>query len=215
MANLTTQVSQMQNDEVSYPDHILELLSEAEALKIAGEYEKAIKLIQGILCEEPECLVAYEQIADNYLILNDVKRATKAADFALSLDSGSYLAHYVLGFIKLQENQWDGAYVHLTKADSTLPNNPEILRCLGWTLFKKGKCTKGIILLERVLTMVPEDPVALCDLGICYFELKYFEKALDLFARAAEVDPNSKRAAEMIKVAEAVVQNLSKVQANI
>lgn len=208
MTNLTTSVSRLHNNEQLYPDYILELLSEAEALKIAGEHKNAIKLIQEVLCEEPECLIAYEQIADNYLILNQTAKAQKAAEFALSLDSGSYISHYVLGFIKLQNSQWDDAYNHLVKADLALPNNPEILRCLGWNLFKKGKCTKGIILLERVLTIVPEDPVALCDLGVCYFELKYFDKALDLFARAAEVEPENKRAQEMIKVAEEVVVKL-------
>lgn len=210
MLNLATQVTKFYDEKPPYPDHILDLLGEAEALKIAGESEKAIKIIQNVLCEEPECLIAYEQIADNYLILNDTKKAVKASNFALSLNAESCLANYVLGFIKLQELKWDDAYVYLTKADSALPNNPEILRCLGWTLFKKGKCTKGIILLERVLTMVPEDPVALCDLGICYFELKIFEKALEFFARASEVDPESERATEMMKVAESVVANLSK-----
>ena len=209
MTNITTQVSALQNSEQSYPDHILELLSEAEALKIAGEHNESIKMIQMVLCEEPQCLIAYEQIADNHLILNEEDKAYKAAEFALSLNSTSYIAHYVLGFIKLKSAKWDESYVHLKKADEALPNNPEILRCLGWNLFKKGKCTKGIILLERVLTMSPEDSIALCDLGICYFELKHFDKALDVFARAVEVDPENKRAQEMIKVAEEVVQKLS------
>ncbi len=209
MTNITTQISHLQNNEQILPDHLLDLLSEAEALKIAGEHKEAIKIIQIVLCEEPECLVAYEQIADNYLILNQDLKAQKAAEFALSLDSASYIAHYVLGFIKLKSSKWDESYFHLKKADEVLPNNPEILRCLGWNLFKKGKCTKGIILLERVLTMAPEDSIALCDLGVCYFELKYFDKALDIFARAVEVEPNNKRAKEMIKVAEEVVKKLS------
>jgi len=212
MTNLTTQVSQLQNSEQAYPDYILDLLSEAEALKIAGEHQEAIKIIQTVICEEPECLIAYEQIADNYLILDKESEACKAAEFALSLDATSHIAHYVLGFIKLKIAKWNEAYFHLTKADEALPNNPEILRCLGWCLFKKGKCTKGIILLERVLIISPEDSIALCDLGVCYFELKYFNKALDLFARAVEVDSENMRAQEMIKVAEEVVVRLSEVE---
>lgn len=211
MTNITAQVSQKQNDEQFYPDHILDLLSEAEAFKIAGEHKQAIKTIQKVLCEEPECLIAYEQIADNHLILDEEKQARIAAEFALKLDKKSYIAHYVIGFICLKKSQWKEAYEHLKKADEVLPNNPEILRCLGWNLFKMGKCTKGVILLERVLTIMPEDSIALCDLGVCYFELKHFDKALDLFAKAMEVDPENDRAQEMIQVAREVVEKLSKV----
>lgn len=209
MTNITTQVSNYTDNESFYPDHILDLLSEAEALKISGQHENAIQIIQNVLCEEPECLIAYEQIADNYLILNEEKRARKAAEFALKLNSNSYIARYVLGFINLKNESWQEAYQHLLKANEVLPNNPEILRCMGWNLFKLGKCTKGVILLERVLTMLPEDPITLCDLGVCYFELKYFDKSLDLFARAVEVDPSNQRAQEMIRVAENVVKKIS------
>lgn len=208
MSRLTTYKNFAPQADQNYPDYILDLLKESEQLKFENKNQAAIKILEEILCEEPECLLAYEEIADNYLILNQEQKAQKAADFALALNQKSYVSHYVLGFIALKKELWSQALVHLQKADEIYPNNPEILRCLGWSLFKNGKCTKGIIVLERVLTMMPEDPITLCDLGVCYFELKYFDKALDLFARGAEVDPKNKRAKEMIKVAEAVVSKL-------
>ena len=194
----------------TYPDYILDLLKEAETLKMTSNYKEAIKIIKQVLCEEPECLIAYEELSDNYLILNKDQKARKAAEFALSLFEDSFVAHYVIGFIELKNENWDDAYNHLLKADKLHVNNPEILRCLGWSLFKKGKCSKGIIILERVLTMLPEDPITLCDLGVCYFELQHFCKAMDLFSCAVEVEPDNIRAQEMIKVTESVVQKLSK-----
>lgn len=208
MSKITARTHFSQDTGENYPDYILDLLKDAEALKFENNNQAAIKILEEVLCEEPSCLLAYEEIADNYLILNEEEKSKKAADYALSISKESYIANYVLGFISLKKEDWSKALQYLQKADEIYHNNPEILRCLGWALFKVGKCTKGLIILERVLTMMPEDPITLCDLGVCYFELKYFDKALDLFARAVEVDPKNKRAQEMIKVAESVVAKL-------
>ena len=65
-------------DEAPYPEHIAEALTHIESLKLSGEHEKSIKEAQKLLCNDPNCVNALEEIADNYVSLNDFKRAEKA-----------------------------------------------------------------------------------------------------------------------------------------
>ena len=190
-----------QNDH-NYPDEILEALEEIEELKLEGQHYDSIKKAEALLSQDPDCVGALEEIADNYVSLDEYKKAQKACQRALSLNEKSYTAHYILGFINSQSQKWNEAADHLKTANQLKSNNPEILRCLGWTLFNSDKRTQGIVILERALNLDPENSLTLCDLGICYLQTKNFEKALQLLKKAMEIDPNNKRIQEVYKAAQ-------------
>ncbi len=196
-------------DNEQYPPHILEALESIENLKLNGKHEESISEAQKLLVSDPNCVAALEEIADNYVSLDQFDAAKKAANHALKLDNKSYTGYYILGFLTSHHQEWEEALVHLKKANELHPNNPEILRCLGWATFNCNKRSQGIVILERALNLDPENSLTLCDLGICYLQTKNFNKSVELLKKAMEIDPDNKRIQECYKAAKGFSERYS------
>ena len=109
------------------------------------------------------------------------------------------MGHYILGFSASLEEEWEFARQELQRANTIRPNNPEILRCLGWVLFNMEKRVQGIVTLERSLNLDPENTLSLCDLGVCYLHVKNYKKAHSLFEHVLSMDPKNERAKECVE----------------
>lgn len=178
---------------------IMERLETAEQLKLTGKHAEALAILEELLVEDPTNVAALEEVADNELSMERLDRAEAAAREAVALDTESYTAQYILGFLESQREKWPLALGHLKKANVLKPNNPEILRCLGWVLFHEGERAQGIVTLERALNLETDNPLTLCDLGVTYLELKHFSKARSLFQRSLDLDPRNDRARECVQ----------------
>ena len=183
---------------------ILERLERAEQLKIDGKHKEALVILEELLLDDPENVSALEEVADNYLSLEEYERAETAAKQAVAVDAGSYTGYYILGFLHSREDSWDDAVEHLRKANSLKSNNAEILRCLGWALFHAGNRAQGIVTLERALNLDQDSALTLCDLGVAYLEARNFIKSRTLFERALDLEPGNQRAKECLRMAEQI-----------
>ena len=172
----------------------VERLEKAERLKMMGKHREALDILEQLLIEDPSNVAALEEVADNELSLEHYARAKKAAQQAIELDAGSYTAHYLLGCLHAQKQQWKQALASLQTANQKRPNDSEILRCLGWALFQNGKRVQGIVTLERALNIDNDNPFILCDLGAAYLQARNVRKAKPLLERALEIDPENPRA---------------------
>ena len=148
------------------------LIEEADKKKNEGKHLEAIRICEKILATDLDCTEAYEEIGDNYLSLRQYDKAEKALKRALNLNKKSANANYLLGFVHSCTGAWENSVELLEKADTLYPNHPEILRCLGWSMFHHGQKHRGIVVLERSLYLAPHDPLILNDLGVCYLNEK-------------------------------------------
>lgn len=64
----------------------------------------------------------------------------------------------------LINNDFSQAISFLERSNIVSPNNPEVLRNLGWAYTMVGDIRKGIILLQRALIIAPEDELIMEDL---------------------------------------------------
>lgn len=181
---------------------LLPLLEQAEALKLQGKHDEAIRFAQKILLLDLDCVEAYEEIGDNYISLAEYKKARLALNHAIKLNPLSANAHYLIGFMFSAQQNWKESVSHLERANELYANHPEILRCLGWAIFNTGFKKKGICILERALIIAPEDSYILCDLGICYMNQRNFQRALSLFKKTLTIDPGNMKAKECARIAE-------------
>jgi Flp pilus assembly protein TadD len=199
----------MQDDSTAN-DNVLEQLEKAEQLKLVGKHEDALVILEKLLIEDPENVSALEEVADNELSMEKFDRSEAAAKRAITLDSESYTAHYILGFLRSHEEKWSDALKHLKKANKLKPNNPEILRCLGWALFSDSQRAQGVVTLERALNLDNDNPLTLCDLGVSYLQVKNFSKAKALFIRALDLDPENIRAKECVDAVTRLEKSVTK-----
>lgn len=196
------------SDGGTLPPDVLERLEKAEQLKLAGRNQEALVILEELVLEDPSNVAALEEIADNELSLERYARAEVAASQAVALDPSSYTGHYILGFIRSQNSEWEDALRKLKEANRLKANNPEILRCLGWVLFKIGQRPQGVVTLERALNLDSDNTLTLCDLGVAYLELRNYQKARALFLRALDLEPNNARARECVTAIERLEQQI-------
>lgn len=190
-------------------------LEQAEQLKLMGQYEEALSILEQLLIEDPENVSALEEVADNELSLEHFDRARVAAKRAVTLDKESYTAHYIIGFLHTVDHDWAEATGSLQKANLIKPNNPEILRCLGWSLFCKGDHAQGLVTLERAMNLDPENPLIMCDLGVSYLKSRNITKAKALFSHALDIDPSNVKAQECMKAVERLEKGIRKQQKTV
>lgn len=187
-------------------------LEQAERLKLEGKHREALKILENLLSEDPENVAALEEVADNELSLEHNRRSELAALQALSLDAGSFTAHYILGFLRSQKGKWNDAAHHLREANKIHPNNSEILRCLGWALFSSGHRPQGIVTLERALNLESDNTFTLCDLGVAYLQVQRFSKARSLFLHALSLDPGNARVQECVDAVDKLERESRKIE---
>lgn len=192
--------------------HITEKLSESEEYKMQGDYIKALRIAQKILEKDPSCIEAAEEVADNLLSLKEFNKAKSVAEFVLTHNPNSHIGNYVIGFLLLTENKNKKALPYLVTANKMSPNNPELLRCLGWAKFHTSDEVGGISTLERALNLRPEDPLILCDLGVCLLEKQVFDKAIMLFEKALSLDPSNERVKGCLEAAIGFKNSILQIQ---
>lgn len=183
---------------MKYDITILKLLEKSEGFKKSGAYEEAIEILHKVILSNSECTEAYEELGDNYLSLRQLEKAEKALCQALTIDATSANAHYLLGFLFSLQQKWNKSVEELQRADAIFPNHPEILRCLGWSIYNSNGWGQGIALLERSHTLKPTDPNILCDLGVCYMTSAHYREAKKIFERVVRQNPASDQAQECI-----------------
>lgn len=178
------------------------LLELAEKHKNSGNHDEAIKICEKVICSDLGCSEAFEELGDNFLSMREYAKAEKALQFSIKQNPYSANANYLLGFVYSATEKWAASVNYLEKADRIHPNHPEILRCLGWSIFHIGERKKGIILLERALTMSNNDCLIMSDLGLCYLNEKEFDKAKKLFEKIISLEPDNEKAKECLKTTE-------------
>ncbi len=184
---------------MNYDQFVIDMLAQSEDLKIMGEHEKAVKLLNKLIVHEPNCFEAFEELGDNYISLRKLDKARKALQEAVRLSPKSANAHYLLGFLYSLEQKWEASVEELEKADQISPNHPEILRCLGWSYHNfNRRSQQGLAILERSNNLAPDDPNILCDLGVCYMNSDNAKKAEEAFRKVLKINPNSNQAKECL-----------------
>lgn len=185
---------------------VMEALAKSEEYKMEGKHLKALSIAESVLMQDPECKEAAEEVADNLLSLDRLKEAKKAAQYVLKLDPESYIGNFVIGFAASSREEWTKAINAFRRSNAGQPNNPEILRCLGWALFHAGKTDDGIATLRRALFLRENDAAILCDLAACLLQQNEFAEAAGLLRKAVALEPQDERVKELFEVANRLEQ---------
>jgi tetratricopeptide (TPR) repeat protein len=185
----------------SLSSYVMQELARSEELKLSGEHAKALRIAESLIVDDPGCTEAVEELADNLLSLDKVAEAEKAALHALSLNKESYIAHFIIGFIASKKEDWGKAICHFQISNRNNSNNPETLRCLGWSLFHSGRQQEGISTMHRSLALQENNLETLYNLAACHLQQSAFSEAIHFLQKAAAINPDDARVKELLAIA--------------
>lgn len=186
------------------------LLEEAENRKFDKDPKWAIEILNKVLYDDPWCIPALEELADNQLSLWEDEKSLNTANFILSLDKKSYTANYLAWFILSKKNKHKDSVKFLWAANELRPNNPEVLRSYWWSLFMSWEIWKWIALIERARNLLWNDTQILNDLAVCMIETWNIEKWIDLLSEVQDIDPWNKRTERTLAFLKKNIKNLKK-----
>ena len=141
-------------------------IQEIEKLKNNWDYPRALEIANKYLSKYTDDYRLYEELADIYLFEWNFSKAERAMKFAQNLNPESATWLYLSWYINISKWNFKLWVELLEKANELFPNNPEILRNLGWWLNMIGQSKKWIIILKRALNIAPDDILIMEDLGV-------------------------------------------------
>jgi len=142
----------------------LPIIDHIEELKEQKRYSEARVVLEGAIARYLDRYELYEELADVYIYEGEYDKATLALDHAETLEKDSSTGLYLRGYMALINNDFSTAISFLERSNIKSPNNPEVLRNLGWAYTMIGDIKKGVILLQRALNIAPEDELIMEDL---------------------------------------------------
>ncbi len=158
------------------------VLDEIEQLKTNKEFDKAMRLTNSILSEDPNNEDALLQVADIQYRTWELDKATKAIDFYnTKREFQDPLWLYIKWILEMEKNNWKDAKDFLQKAlVLTNAENHEIMRCYGLCEYRYGNREKWINLLRDSFTLNDKDAEVIFNLIEIYILEHKYEKAITM-----------------------------------
>lgn len=119
---------------------------------------------------------------------NVLERALEHARRAVDLDERLPLAHSMLGWVLLWRHQGEASIAAGWRAISLDPNNADAHMFLAFSLVALGRGEEALHYIEKAIRLNPHpSAVYMSVLGLSYFVLEEYDKAIAAFKRGTEL----------------------------
>jgi Flp pilus assembly protein TadD len=132
-------------------------------------------------------------LGDLYLQIGSPMLAIEPLEKAVHASPEVPLSQYLLGCALGRLGKFERALHHLYTADRLRPNDPEILRNIGWMKCMSGDVKDGRTYLRRSIKLDPKNGLAYNDLGASYMFTRDFNARLAerWLKKALQTEPNN------------------------
>jgi tetratricopeptide (TPR) repeat protein len=170
-------------------------IQQATDLDAVDRSEEAIKILKGVISEDPKDLEAI-------MALGNIERGKKKfADCALTYTQGidvqaaqgdkpNWVSFYFRGICQERSKQWAKAEADMRKALSLQPEQPHVLNYLGYSWIDQGiNLDEAMKMIKRAVDQRPDDGYIVDSLGWAYFRIGNYEEAVKTLERAIDLKP--------------------------
>jgi Tfp pilus assembly protein PilF len=145
----------------------------AEALEVQGKWDEAEKEYRQILNENPRMPGIHYKLGRILLSKPDfspavAEQAKGEFQQELEIDPSNAGAEYVLGALARQNQQWDEAIQHFSRAAKLDAGFGDAFLDLGTSLVSVKKYSEAIPPLETAVKLEPQNPTAHYSLAVAY-----------------------------------------------
>lgn len=159
-----------------------------------NNYQEAIKLLNLLNKKFPNDRAMLITLAAFYMQDHKFAEATKVLDRAIaqikSFQQDDWKLFYQRGIAFERLDQWPKAESDLRKALEFVPNQPQVLNYLGYSLVDRGqKLEESLNMLQKASALQPQNSYILDSLGWAYYKLKQYNKAVQILENAVKLQP--------------------------
>ena len=158
--------------------------------RASGRTAEAIVELKRALELAPNSDEAYRRLASVYLASGRSAEATQAYQKAVEMNPYYWVNHNVLGNAYNQLGDYGKAADSYRRVIELDPKNPYAYNNLGAVLVESGKFREAVEPLQKSLQFSPGGQ-AYSNLGIAYFYLKEYDKAIPAYEKAVQLVPTS------------------------
>ena len=154
-----------------------------------GESERAAAMLRQVLGKEPS---HFEALVYAGVLESDAgqpERALELLKTAVSVKPDAFLPYFAVGALLALSGQLSKAEAYLKQALG-VEENAQAYSLLGAIAYERGRLAEAIDALQKAVRLDPEDEEALYQLGLCYLDRGWTQKAAEKFRAALELNPN-------------------------
>jgi arylsulfatase A-like enzyme/cytochrome c-type biogenesis protein CcmH/NrfG len=155
-----------------------------EWLKAIEEFNEAIKL-------NPRDVVSYFQLSQSYYSLGMMDEAAKAAQATLSLRPNHLRSLLFLALYFKSKQDIKESIVYLEKAQQMYPSNRQVSLEYADALVTAEDYERAIQIYQQLLAEMPENPQVYNKLGLVYFYLDDYPKAIEYLEQEVSLEESA------------------------
>jgi len=154
-----------------------------------GESERAAAMLRRVLAKEPR---HFEALVYAGVLESDAGRPERALELlktAVAAKPDAFLPYFAVGALLALSGQLPKADAYLKQA-LAVEENAQAYSLLGVIAYERGRLSEAIDALQKAVRLDPDDEEALYQLGLCYLDRGWTQKAAQKFRAALELNPN-------------------------
>ena len=179
------------------PPQAKDLLREAERLRQAGQYQKALPLYTQALAHQPDMAEAYWGRCYSLDELRQPDRAIAACDDALNLNSNYAEALWSKGNALDQQKQTLEALALYERATRIKPDFAAAWVDRGVALQSFGRSSEALDALDKAIALNRNSAVAWRTRGAAFYNLGRLDEAIAALDKALELEPGNQDAVKL------------------
>lgn len=160
------------------PKKAREELARADADSAGGKHDDAVKHLRKALEIDPDLYHAYNNLAVEYLALNEPRKAIGALEKSIELKPDLVSTHRNLGSIYLDAGKTEQALEHLQRARQIDSSDFETLMLLGEAHYGLEQLPEALAAFEAAAAASPDDPEGHLYVGQCHLRLAHYREAV-------------------------------------
>lgn len=164
-------------------------LMEAASLQVAGEADRAVRILEGLVEDRNDFAAAYEYLAEILKSRNDAAGAVRALRRGVTHSPGHYRLRGMLGILLSETGDQAGAERELREALDINAEDAELWNMLGIALWKLNRLEEAEDCYLKALSLDRNYAGALNNLGSLSLSRKDPDRALAYFERSLGYDP--------------------------
>jgi tetratricopeptide (TPR) repeat protein/nitrate/TMAO reductase-like tetraheme cytochrome c subunit len=146
-------------------------------LLLQGDLKAAEYAFKKVTEAEPEYADGWLNVARALIQEGEIEAAKPYLEKAMKLNPNLGRVHFFLAMVRKADGDYDGAIASLRRVEAMYPRDRVVLNQLGRVLFLQRKYAEAVTMLQRVLSIDPEDVQAHYTLMLCYRGLGKPEQA--------------------------------------